>query len=454
VTTPRPVDLPVDLIVDLIICHGIVVTMDPQRRVLADGAIAIRDGRIVAVDDAATVLAAYSASEHIDASGQVVHPGLINGHTHGPMELFRGLADDELLDDWLQHTIFPAEALNVDEAFVRTGMRLALAEMIRGGISTFADMYYFEAAVADETAQAGMRAVLGQVVIDFPAPDNANQSEAMACVDRFVGTWQGHRLITPAIAPHAPYTVCDAHLQQVQALAERRSCPVVMHVAETRHERDDCLRQHGCSPVQHLQGIGLLSERLIAAHMVWTDAADLEQVRQHGVGLVHNPQSNMKLASGIAPLPAMLSLDLPVGLGTDSSASNNALSLWDEMNSAAKLHKVIHEDPKVVSAREAFEMATIRGAASLHLENEIGSLEVGKRADIAIVAMDPINQTPLASLYSALVYDTKANDVRDLIVEGRPILRHRQLLTLDETQIGAEGLRVRQQVVQRLGLQP
>ena len=428
--------------------------MDRERRMLADGAIAVRDGRIVAVDEAATVLDQYSAAQQIDASGQVVHPGLINGHSHGPMELFRGLADDELLDDWLQHTIFPAEALNVDEAFVRTGMRLALAEMIRGGISTFADMYYFEAAVADETARAGLRAVLGQVVIDFPAPDNANNSEAMACVDGFVGTWQGHPLITPAIAPHAPYTVCDDHLREVQALADRRGCPVVMHVAETRHERDECLRLHGCSPVQHLHGIGLLSERLIAAHMVWADAGDLNLLRQRGVGLVHNPQSNMKLASGIAPLPAMLNLDLPVGLGTDSSASNNALSIWDEMNSAAKLHKVIHGDPKVVSAREAFEMATIRGAASLHLEHEIGSLEVGKRADIAIVAMDPINQTPLASLSSALVSDTKANDVRDLIVEGRPILRHRQLLTLDETQIGAEGLRARQQVVQRLGLQP
>jgi 5-methylthioadenosine/S-adenosylhomocysteine deaminase len=447
---PRPVDLPVDLIV----CHGIVVTMDQQRRVLADGAIAVSDGRIVAVDDAASVLAAYSAAEQINATGQVVHPGLINGHTHGPMELFRGLADDELLDDWLQHTIFPAEALNVDEAFVRTGMRLALAEMIRGGISCFADMYYFESAVAAETAKAGPRAVLGQVVIDFPAPDNASQSEAMTCVDRFVGSWQGHRLITPAIAPHAPYTVCDAHLREVQALAERRSCPVVMHVAETRHERDECLRQHGCSPVEHLQGIGLLSERLIAAHMVWSDEGDLELLRQHGVGLVHNPQSNMKLASGIAPLPAMLSLNLPVGLGTDGSASNNALSIWDEMNSAAKLHKVINEDPKVVSARESFEMATIRGAASLHLEDEIGSLEVGKRADIAIVAMDPINQTPLASIYSALVYDTKASDVRDLIVEGRPIMRDRQLLTLDEPGIGVDGLKARQQVVQRLGLQP
>jgi len=235
VTTPLPIDLPVGLPVDLIVCHGIVVTMDQQRRVLADGAIAVSDGRIVAVDDAASVLAAYSAAEQIDASGQVVHPGLINGHTHGPMELFRGLADDELLDDWLQHTIFPAEALNVDEAFVRTGMRLALAEMIRGGISCFADMYYFESAIAAETARAGLRAVLGQVVIDFPAPDNATQSEAMACVEGFVGTWQGHRLITPAIAPHAPYTVCDDHLREVQALADRRCCPVVMHVAETRH---------------------------------------------------------------------------------------------------------------------------------------------------------------------------------------------------------------------------
>ncbi|MFZ0406959.1 MAG: amidohydrolase [Cyanobium sp.] len=438
--------------VDLLVAGGIVVTMDGDRRVIADGAIAIAGGRIVAVGPRSEVEAAHRASERIDATGRTVIPGLINGHAHLPMTLFRGLADDQDLDDWLQHTIFPAEAMNVDEAFVRAGTRLALAELIRGGVTTVCDMYYFEQAVAEETAGAGLRGLLGQALIDFPAPDSADHSAAMACIERFVDSWQGHALITPAIAPHAPYTVCDEHLLEASSFAERHGCPLVIHLAETRHEVQESRRLKGAAPVEHLASLGVLSEAMVAAHVVWAEEHELDLLQRHGVGVVHNPQSNMKLASGVAPLPAMLRRDLAVGLGTDGSASNNDLSLWEEIDTAAKLHKLISADPKVVSAQEAFEMATIRGARALHLESQVGSLEVGKRADLAVLDMEAINQLPLSSIYSALVYASKASDVRTLVVEGRVVLRDRQLLTLDEEAINAEALAYRHRIVERLGL--
>ncbi|MCX5948776.1 MAG: amidohydrolase [Cyanobacteria bacterium] len=438
--------------VDLLIAGGIVVTMDGDRRVIADGAIAISDGRIVAVGPTLVIEATHSATERIDATGRIVIPGLINGHTHLPMTLFRGLADDQDLDEWLQHTIFPAEAMNVDEAFVRAGTRLALAELIRGGVTTVCDMYYFEHAVAEEMAGAGLRGLLGQALIDFPAPDSADHNAAMACMERYVDSWQGHALITPAIAPHAPYTVCDDHLLEARRFADRHGCPLVIHLAETRHEVAESRRLKGAAPVEHLAALGVLSEAMVAAHVVWAEEHELDLLQRHGVGIVHNPQSNMKLACGVAPLPSMLQRDLPVGLGTDGSASNNDLSLWEEIDTAAKLHKLISADPKVVTAQEAFEMATIRGARALHLESQVGSLEVGKRADLAVLDMEAINQLPLSSIYSALVYATKASDVRTLVVEGRVVLRDRTLLTLDEAAINAEALTYRHRIVERLGL--
>ena len=433
---------------------GIVVTMDPERRVIADGAVAIDAGRIVAVDSRERLEAAFSAAERLDAAGRTVIPGLINGHAHLPMTLFRGLADDQNLDDWLQHTIFPAEAMNVDEAFVRCGTRLGVAELIRGGITTVCDMYYYEDAVAEEMAAAGLRGLLGQALIDFPSPDAPDHSAAMAAIQRFVERWQGHALITPAIAPHAPYTVGDDHLIEAGAFAADRDCPLVIHLAETRHEVEESLRRKSRRPVEHLAALNLLSERMVAAHVVWAEAHELDLLRQHGVGVVHNPQSNMKLASGVAPLPAMLARDLAVGLGTDGSASNNDLSLWEEIDTAAKLHKLISADPRVVSAQEAFEMATIRGARALHLEAQIGSLEVGKRADLVVLEMNELDQMPLASIYSALVYATKASDVCDVLVEGRPLLQGRRLQTLDAEAIQNESLALRRQVIERLALAP
>ncbi|MCA1850473.1 MAG: amidohydrolase, partial [Acidobacteria bacterium] len=296
--------------VDLIVRGGTVVTMDGARRVIENGSVAVRGGRIVAVGPAGEIDARYAARETIDARGKVVAPGLINGHTHIPMTLFRGLADDLDLNEWLTKYIFPAEAKNVSEEFVRVGTRLGLAEMIRGGTTTYCDMYYFEDAIAEETFRAGVRGVLGETVIDFPVADNKTWAEAMAYSEKFVRKWKGNKLIVPAIAPHAPYTVSEEHLKEVRAFSDRTGAPVVIHVSETRKEVEDLTKSKGASPVDYLERIGFLSDRVVAAHMVHPSPGEISILKRLGVGVVHNPQSNMKLASGIAPVPQMLQADL------------------------------------------------------------------------------------------------------------------------------------------------
>ncbi|HEY6045874.1 MAG TPA: amidohydrolase [Pyrinomonadaceae bacterium] len=439
-------------IVDLIIRGGTVVTMDGSRRVIEDGAIAVKAGRVIAVDDTADIDRRYAAREVINAGGKVVIPGLINGHTHVPMTLFRGIADDLDLQEWLTKYIFPAEAKNVTEDFVRVGTRLGLAEMLRSGTTTYCDMYYFEDAIADETFKAGMRGVLGETVIDFPVADNKTYEQGLAYSERFINHWKGNALIVPAIAPHAPYTVSEDHLKAARALSDRTGAPIVIHISETKREVDDSLKARGASPVDYLNRIGFLNDRVIAAHMVWPSDGELDLLKTLGVGIVHNPQSNMKLASGVAPVPKMLRENLPVGLGTDGAASNNDLNLWEEMDSAAKLHKLFSNDPKVVTAEEAFEMATIRGARALHLDKEIGSIEKGKRADIVIVDLESLNQTPSYNVYSDLVYSTKAGDVRTVIIEGRVVMRDRRLLTLNEETIKADARRYRERIVKSVGV--
>ena len=428
------------------------MTMDSSRRVIDNGAVAIDKGRIASVGPAADIEAAYTAREVVNAAGKVVIPGLINGHTHVPMTLFRGIADDLDLQEWLTKYIFPAEAKNVTEDFVRAGTRLGLAEMIRSGTTTYCDMYYFEDAIADETSKAGMRGVLGETVIDFPVADNKTNAEAMTYVERFINHWKGNALIIPAIAPHAPYTVSEDHLKAARAFSDRTGAPIVIHISETRREVDDSIKSKGASPIDYLARIGFLNDRVIAAHVVWPTQEELGLLKKLGVGVVHNPQSNMKLASGVAPVPDMLKNDLAVGLGTDGAASNNDLNLWEEMDTAAKLHKVFTKDPKVVSAQEAFEMATIRGARALHLEKEIGSIEPGKRADLVVVDVDDLNQTPFYNIYSDLVYAAKAGDVRTVIIEGRIVMLDRRLLTLNEETIKADARRYREKIVQSVGV--
>jgi 5-methylthioadenosine/S-adenosylhomocysteine deaminase len=437
--------------VDLIVLGGTIVTMDATRRVIDNGAIAINGGRIAGIGTHSEIEQKFQARETVDARGRVIIPGLINGHTHIPMTLFRGLADDLDLQDWLTKYIFPAEAKNVSEEFVRVGTRLGLAEMIRGGTTTYCDMYYFEDAIADETVKAGVRGVLGETVIDFPVADNKTNAEAMAYVEKFVRHWQGNDLIIPAIAPHAPYTVSEEHLKAMRAFSDRTGAPIVTHISETKREVDDSLKAKGASPIDYLARIGFLNDRVIAAHVVWPSTEEIDLLKKLGVGVVHNPQSNMKLAAGVAPVPKMLAAGLRVGLGTDGAASNNDLNMWEEMDTGAKLHKVFSGDPKVISAQEAFEMATIRGASALHLEKEIGSLEVGKRADIVIIEQDSLNQLPLHNLYSDLVYATKSWDVLTVIINGRLVMRDRKLLTLDEAAIKERARFYRDRVIKSLG---
>jgi len=437
--------------VDLMVLGGTIVTMDQTRRIIDDGAIAVSKGRIVAIGPRAEIEGRYSSRQRVSAVGKVITPGLINGHTHIPMVLFRGLADDLDLQEWLTKYIFPAEAKNVTEEFVRVGTRLGLAEMIRGGTTTYCDMYYFEDAIADETAKAGVRGVLGETIIDFPVADNKTNAEGMAYVEKFVTRWKGHDLIVPAIAPHAPYTVSEEHLKAVRAFSDRTNSPIVTHISETKREVDDSVKAKGASPVAYLDRIGFLNERVIAAHMVWPQGSDIAILKRHGVGVVHNPQSNMKLASGVAPVPKMLTEKLSVGLGTDGAASNNDLNMWEEMDTVAKLHKVFSGDPKVISAQEAFELATIRGAEALHLEKEIGSLETGKRADLLVIDRDTLNQIPLYNVYSDLVYATKAADVESVIINGRIVMRNRRLLTLDEASIKTAARAYRDKIIKSLG---
>jgi len=435
---------------DLLVLGGTIVTMDENRRIVDDGGIAVLNGRIVAIGPRAEIESRYTSRQRVNASGKVIAPGLINGHTHVPMVLFRGLADDLDLQEWLTKYIFPAEAKNVTEEFVRVGARLGLAEMIRGGTTTYCDMYYFEDAIADETAKAGVRGVLGETIIDFPVADNKTNAEGMAYVEKFVARWKGHDLIVAAIAPHAPYTVSEEHLKAARAFSDRTGAPIVTHIAETKREVDDMVKAKGASPVAYLDRIGFLNDRVIAAHMVWPQGTDIAILKKRGVGVVHNPQSNMKLASGVAPVPRMLSEKLFVGLGTDGAASNNDLNMWEEMDTVAKLHKVFTGDPKVISAQEAFELATIRGAQALHLEKEIGSLETGKRADVLVIDRDTLNQIPLYNIYSDLVYATKAADVETVIINGRLVMRNRRLLTLNETAVKADARAFRDKILRSL----
>jgi 5-methylthioadenosine/S-adenosylhomocysteine deaminase len=439
------------LSVDLLVVGGTIVTMDKAHRVIENGAVAIKGDRIADVGTSAELLRKYRAVRTLDAAGKVVIPGLINTHTHVPMTLFRGIADDMDLQEWLTKFIFPAEAKNVNEPFVRAGTRLGLAEMIRGGTTTYCDMYYFEDAIADETKKAGMRGVLGETVIDFPVPDNKTFAAALEYTEKFIKKWQGDPLIVPAIAPHAPYTVSAEHLLAARDLSNRLNAPLVIHLAEANSETEFIGRLHpGMRSIEFVDSIGFLTSRTIAAHVIQANERELDILKMRGVGVAHNPQSNMKLAAGVAPVPMMLKKDIPVGLGTDGAASNNDLNLWEEMDTAAKLHKLFSGDQKVLPAEQAFEMATIRGARALHMDDRIGSIQSGKLADIVIVDFDGLNQTPYYNYYSHLVYATKANDVRTVIINGRPVMLDRRLLTLDENVIKIDANAYRIKIIESL----
>ncbi|MEO8034163.1 MAG: amidohydrolase [Acidobacteriota bacterium] len=432
--------------IDILITGGTVLTMAGPN--IESGSVAIDDGRIVAVGKSSEVDGRYKAKTTIHAGGMAITPGFVNTHTHVPMTLFRGIADDRDLMDWLQHFIFPAEAKNVTREFVRWGTRLAAAEMIASGTTTFTDMYYFESDIAREAKNAGLRAVLGETVLDFPAPDNKTWDAAMAYTRQFIKDWQGDALITPALAPHAPYTVSEEHLRQVRAIATELHAPILIHLAETQNEVKDVAGKHNAlSPTAYLESLGFLGHDVVAAHGIWLNADDIKTLADRRTGVAHCPESNMMLASGVAPLLDLQKAGVSVGLGTDGPAgSNNNLDMIEEMASAARLQKISKMDPKALSARAVLEMATIGGARVLGMESHIGSLETGKQADIAIIDLQGTRSQPVYSVESAIVYAASGSAVTTTICNGRILMRNHKVLTVDVPAAIAKAQHYRDQV--------
>jgi 5-methylthioadenosine/S-adenosylhomocysteine deaminase len=437
--------------IDVLVNGGMIVTMDGDRLILEDGAVAVKGDVISAVGFRTDLEKKYTPDQTIDARGKLVLPGFINGHTHVPMTLFRGLHDDVTLDEWLHKYIFPAEAKNVTEEFVRWGTRLAAAEQIRGGITTFADMYYFEDAVAEETKKAGMRGVLGETFIDFPAPDNKDESEMLAYTEKFLKRWQNDPLIHAAPAPHSIYTCSQKTLQDAAALARKYHAPILIHVAEMKKELDDSRAQNGTTPVQYLNKIGILGPDVVAAHCIFVDDTDRKLLAEKQVGCVHNPSSNMMLASGVSPVPELRGAGVAVGLGTDGPAgSNNDLDLMEEMDLAAKLQKITKMNPLALGAKAVVEMATIEGAKALHMEKEIGSLEAGKKADIIVISLNEPNAVPMYDVYAQLAYALKGSDVETVVIGGRVVMREHQLLTVKEEEVFAKAREYQKKVAASL----
>jgi 5-methylthioadenosine/S-adenosylhomocysteine deaminase len=419
---------------DTLLTNAHVLTMDEEFTVHAPGSIAIAAGKVLAVGDIRTD---YDASHTVDCGGRVVLPGLVNAHTHAPMALLRGLADDLRLDVWLMGYMMPVERAFVGPEFVALGTQLACAEMIRSGTTCFADMYYFEDAVAEAAAAAGLRALCGQTVLKFPAPDAASFEDALARARQFIERWRGHPLVVPAVAPHAPYTCTIEILRASAALACEFDVPLHIHLAETLLEVDQWRRDYGMPVVPWVKKQRLFDARVLAAHCVHIDAGEIRTLKDAGAGVAHNPTSNLKLGSGVAPVAKMLDLGLAVGIGTDGAASNNDLDMFEEMRLAALLAKGITNDPTAVPARQALAMATRIGARAVHLGDVTGSLEPGKRADLIVVDLDQAHNVPRFgrdpnAIYAQLVYASKACDVVDVMCDGHWLMRERRLLTLDE----------------------
>ncbi len=421
--------------VDLVIANGIVVTMDAERRVISPGSVAVSGSAIVGVGPADAIARDFRAKDTIVARGKVVLPGLINTHTHAPMVLYRGLGDDLALMDWLQKYIFPAEAKTVSPAFVRTGTQLAVLEMIRSGTTTYVDMYYFEEEIARATKEAGLRGVLGQSIIEFPVPDAKTPADSLKRAESFIKQYSKDDLIIPAVAPHSVYTLDAESLKRSRDLAAANNVPLLIHLAETEAENGLAEARHKARPVAALTALGFWGPQVIAAHGVWIQPDEITVLHKNHVGISHNPESNMKLASGTAPVVAYLKAGVALGLGTDGAASNNDLDMFEAMRQAAFLHKLMSKDPTVVSARTALEMATIGGARVIGREKQLGSLETGKLADLIVVRMDQPRQTPMYEPISHIVYTTRGDDVVTTVVNGRVLMRDGKVLSLNEPQV-------------------
>jgi len=415
----------------LVIKNGLILTMDKENRVIENGFIGISEDRIGYVGKEPDK---FDSDEIIDAKGGIVLPGLINAHTHVPMSLFRGLAEDIPLKRWLEEYIFPIERrLNPD--LVRVGSMLSCAEMIMSGTTTFCDMYLFEDEVAKVAKEAGMRCLISEGLFDFPSPSYGDIENGYRWTEELIEKWRDDPLINVAVGPHTPYTCSEKTLRRAGEIAERYDVPILMHISETREELEEIRRRHGLTPIGYLERIGILSPRLIAAHCVHVDKDDMILLKKYNVKVVHNPECNMKLASGISPVPDMLSMGICVALGTDGSASNNDLDLFQEMDTASKLHKISKMDPSVMDAVTVLRMATSYGARAVGMEDSIGSIEVGKKADIIVTDTSSPHMIPIYNPFYSIVYSATGADVVHTIIGGKVVMKERNLITLDLNQV-------------------
>ncbi|MBP9020792.1 MAG: amidohydrolase [Syntrophobacterales bacterium] len=437
---------------DLMISGGRVLTMDEAGTRYDDGAVAVSGNTIVAVGPRQDIVTSYRAREVISGRGCIVMPGLINGHTHAAMACFRGIADDLKLEDWLNHYIFPAEAKNVDRELVYWGSLLACAEMVKSGTTAFCDMYIFEDETAKAAKEAGMRCLVGEVLFDFPSPNYATPAEGLAYARRMAEKWAGDPLVRVMVEPHALYTCSPGLLKDAKALADRFDLPIGIHFLETPFERESLKQKLGMKPTAFLEEIGYLDERLIAFHCVWMDEEDIRLFADHGAKIVHNPESNMKLASGVAPVPDMLRAGVTVGLGTDGCASNNNLDLFEEMDTTAKIHKVHRLDATTMAAETVVRMATSEGAKVLGMGASTGMLKPGMKADIILIDLMKPHLTPLYNEYSHIVYAVKGDDVKTSVINGRVVMRDRRLVTIDEFEAMEKVTEIALKVKKSLGM--
>jgi 5-methylthioadenosine/S-adenosylhomocysteine deaminase len=437
--------------VDLILTNALVLAMDEEFHQYAPGAVAILGENILAVGPAEEINKVYTANDTVDCGGKILMPGLINAHTHAAMTLLRGLADDLRLDVWLMGYMMPVEREFVSPEFVWLGTSLACAEFIRSGVTTFCDMYYFEEDVAKATAEAGLRAVCAQTVLKFPSPDADSWEDSLALARGFIERWKDHPLVVPSVAPHAPYTCTAEILRATADLAVEFDVPLHTHLAETALERENMRNEQGMPVIPYVKKQGLFEAKVIAAHCVHIDLGEMRTMQRAGTGVVHNPSSNLKLASGFAPVPQMLEVGLNVGIGTDGAASNNDLDMFEEVRLASFIAKAVSNDPTTLPAPQALALATRIGAKALHIGHLTGSLEPGKRADLILVDSSPLHSSPRFqrepnNAYAQLVYASKSTDVSDVMVNGRWLMRERRLLTLDETGLLAQAREIARQI--------
>jgi len=431
-------------IADIILKNSILLSMDANLSIYEPGAVAIQGNQILAVGLEEDIFKKYSTEVCVDCQGKILMPGFINAHTHAAMSLLRGLADDLRLDVWLMGYMMPVEREFVSPDFVRLGTKLACAEMIRSGVTCFADMYYFEDDVAHATAEVGLRAVCAQTILKFPGPDARDYEEALERTRLYIKKWKGHELIIPAVGPHSPYTCTQEILHSAATIAKEYDVPLLIHLSETRLEVENSRKEHGMPVIPYVKKQDLFKAKVLAAHCVHVDDGEIKTLIHHKVGVAHNPSSNLKLASGFAPVKNMLEAGLKVGIGTDGPASNNDLDMFEEIRLAAFISKSTSGDPTSLPAPMALIMATRMGAGALQLGNLIGSLEAGKRADLILVDNSRVHNSPRfkrepEAIYSQLVYASHATDVTDVMVNGKWLMRNHQLLTVDEGALLAEA---------------